>query len=100
MRAQNVLLTHFSSRYPTMPQYVASSPKSDGTEHRLTIALAMDHACIRVGNLWKMATYFPAIRQSFMDISDEADEEEEALVMRASLTVIGPSTVPFVVRTN
>jgi hypothetical protein len=45
----------------------------------------MDHACIRVGNLWKMAAYFPAIEQSFRDINDEVDEEE-GLVMRASLT--------------
>lgn len=84
MRAQKVLLTHFSSRYPTMPQYSAPLPKGDGTEHHPTIALAMDHACIRVGNLWKMATYFPAIEQSFRDMSDEVDEEEEALHLRAS----------------
>ncbi len=86
MRAQNVLLTHFSSRYPTMPRYSASSPKRDGTDHQPTIALAMDHACIRVGDLWKMATYLPAIEQSFKDIADEGDEEEEVMLMKASLT--------------
>jgi len=86
MRAQNVLLTHFSSRYPTMPRYFASSPKDDGTDHQPTIALAMDHACIRVGDLWKMAVYFPAIQQSFKDIADEGDEEEEVMLMQASLT--------------
>jgi hypothetical protein len=32
-----------------------------------------------------MAAYFPAIEQSFRDINDEVDEEE-GLVMRASLT--------------
>ncbi len=85
MRAQNVLLTHFSSRYPTMPRYFASSPKGDDNEHRPTVALAMDHARIRVGDLWKMAVYFPAIQQSFRDIQDEGDEEEEALEMKASL---------------
>jgi hypothetical protein len=46
----------------------------------------MDHACIRVGNLWKMATYFLAIEQSFRDMGDEVDEEEEALLMRANQT--------------
>jgi ribonuclease Z len=86
MRAQNVLLTHFSSRYPTMPRYLASSPKGDGIEHQPTVALAMDHACIRLGDLWKMAMYFPAIEQNFREIMDEGDEEEEALVMKASLT--------------
>ena len=87
MRAQNVLLTHFSSRYPTMPRYFASSPKEDCTDHQPTIALAMDHACIRVGDLWKMAVYFPAIEQSFKDIADEGDEEEEVTLMQASLSV-------------
>jgi len=86
MRAQNVLLTHFSSRYPTMPRYFASSSKEDGTDYQPTIALAMDHACIRVGDLWKMGVYFPAIKQSFKDIADEGDEEEEVMLMRASLT--------------
>jgi len=46
----------------------------------------MDHACIRVGDLWKMATYLPAIEQSFRDIADEGDEEEEVMLMKASLT--------------
>ena len=86
MRAQNVLLTHFSSRYPTMPRYFASSPKEDCNDHQPTIALAMDHACIRVGDLWKMGVYFPAIEQSFKDIVDEGDDEEEVMLMRASLT--------------
>ena len=86
MRAQNVLLTHFSSRYPTLPRYLASSTKGDGIDHQPTVALAMDHACLRLGDLWKMATYFPAIEQNFRDIRDEGDEEEEALVMKASLT--------------
>jgi len=85
MRAQNVLLTHFSSRYPTMPRYFASSPKGDGVEHQPTVALAMDHACIRLGDFWKMAMYIPAIEQSFRDIGDEGYEEEEALVLKASL---------------
>jgi len=85
MRAQNVLLTHFSSRYPTMPRYFASSPERGGTDHQPTIALAMDHACIRVGDLWKMAAYFPAIEQSFRDITDEGDEEEEVMLMKASM---------------
>jgi ribonuclease Z len=68
-----------------MPQYLASSPKGDDIEHEPTIALAMDHACIRLGDIWKMAMYFPAIEQSFRDIKDDGDEEEEALIMKASL---------------
>jgi len=86
MRAQHVLLTHFSSRYPTMPRYFASSPRGEDPDRRPTIALAMDHACIRVGDLWKMETYFPAIQQSFRDIADEGDEQEEAMLIQASWT--------------
>ncbi|KAI0305153.1 hypothetical protein B0F90DRAFT_1701754 [Multifurca ochricompacta] len=76
MRAQNVLLTHFSSRYPTMPRYTTCT-RGDFANDKPTIALAMDHACIRVGDLWKMAAYFPAIEQSFKDIGDEGEEGEE-----------------------
>ncbi|KAI0292916.1 hypothetical protein BC826DRAFT_1017511 [Russula brevipes] len=79
MRAQNVLLTHFSSRYPTMPRYFASASTDGGP----TVGLAMDHACMRIGDLWKMATYIPAIEQSFRDIPDEGDEEEEAMIINA-----------------
>ncbi|KAI9511638.1 hypothetical protein F5148DRAFT_993525 [Russula earlei] len=85
MRAQSVLLTHFSSRYPTMPQYFASSPKGDNADQGPAIALAMDHACIRVGDLWKMSTYIPAIGQSFRDMAEEGDEEEEAMLIKATL---------------
>ena len=84
MRARNVLLTHFSSRYPTMPRYFAS-PTRDDADDQPTVALAMDHACMHVGDIWKMATYIPAIAQSFEDIAEEGDEEEEAALVRASM---------------
>jgi len=68
-----------------MPRYFAS-PNRDDEDYEPTIALAMDHACIRVGNLWKMATYIPAIAQNFEDIAGEGDEEEEVALKKASLT--------------
>jgi ribonuclease Z len=68
-----------------MPRYFATPKRDDGGDEP-TVALAMDHACIRVGDLWKMATYIPAISQSFEDIADEGDEEEEAALVQASLT--------------
>ncbi|KAH9174677.1 hypothetical protein EDB89DRAFT_1949681 [Lactarius sanguifluus] len=88
MRAQNVLLTHFSSRYPTMPRY-RGSPKRSDADFKPKVALAMDLSCIRVGDLWKMSTYIPAIAQNFQDIAAEGDEDEDeeaALVLQASLT--------------
>ncbi|KAI0264706.1 hypothetical protein BC834DRAFT_882205 [Gloeopeniophorella convolvens] len=84
MRAENVLLTHFSSRYPTVPRYFAS-PRGDGIDFRPNVALAMDHARVRVGDLWKMSAYLRAVEQSFWDMADEADVEEEAAMMQANL---------------
>jgi ribonuclease Z len=66
-----------------MPRYFASASRDD-TDGEPTVALAMDHARIRIGDLWKMANYIPAIEQSFRDIPDEGDEEEEeAMIINA-----------------
>jgi len=94
MRAKNVLLTHFSTRYPHMPAYVGSPQASlGGDEDDETnapqngppiVALALDHAHIRVGDMWKMQMYLRAIEQSFLDTREEGDEEEEKQVLLAS----------------
>ncbi|KAI0058634.1 hypothetical protein BV25DRAFT_1212589 [Artomyces pyxidatus] len=83
MHAENVLLTHFSSRYPHMPEYLAQ-PHEDGVAAGPTVALALDHARTRVGDLWKMPLYFRAIEQSFWDTKEEGDEEEEKELLQAS----------------
>jgi ribonuclease Z len=89
MGAENVILTHFSSRYPHMPSYLVnnankpSSPSSPkGVE--MTIALAFDHARMRVGDLWKIPRYLKAIEQSFADTKEEGDEEEEKDLLAAN----------------
>jgi hypothetical protein len=76
---------------PLTPQYFSNQQLQDAGSERsfdplFLSLLAMDHACIRVGDLWKMGVYFPAIEQSFKDIADEGDDEEEVMLMRASLT--------------
>lgn len=117
MRAENVLLTHFSSRYPHMPEYISesspvpsrpSSPspqtdqltaspsparkgntpdaeRSNSNGHNPAVAIALDHARLRVGDMWKMQLYLKAIEKSFWDVREEGDEEEEEAVMRASM---------------
>lgn len=106
MRAENVLLTHFSSRYPHMPDYISesspapsrrsspspSTPQPDqptrsrkGSDNSPSVAIALDHARLRVGDMWKMQLYLKAIEKSFWDVREEGDEEEEEAVMRASM---------------
>ncbi|KAJ8585232.1 hypothetical protein M405DRAFT_773220 [Rhizopogon salebrosus TDB-379] len=72
MNAQNILLTHFSARYPKMPPSVYERQPGDPV-----IALAFDHANIKVGDMWKMGKYARAIEQSFTDIADIEGEEPD-----------------------
>jgi ribonuclease Z len=69
MKARNVLLTHFSARYPNIPPSV----ETGHTPGDPTVALAFDHANIKIGEMWKMNAYIKAIEQSFTDLEDEND---------------------------
>ncbi|KIM85847.1 hypothetical protein PILCRDRAFT_817088 [Piloderma croceum F 1598] len=75
MNAENILLTHFSARYPQMPPSGILTANTYGeTSREPILALAFDHASIAIGDMWKMNLYLPAIEQSFRDIPDETDE--------------------------
>lgn len=69
MKARNVLLTHFSARYPSVPPSVATE-RNPGDP---IVALAFDHANITIGEMWKMNAYTKAIEQSFADLEDDND---------------------------
>lgn len=69
MKARNILLTHFSARYPNVPPSVVTE-RNRGDP---TVALAFDHADIKIGEMWKMNAYIKAIEQSFTDLEDEND---------------------------
>lgn len=73
MKAENVLLTHFSARYPRMPPSGVPTPNVQGESKEPILALAFDHASVPIGELWKMNLYLPAIEQSFNDIPDEVE---------------------------
>ncbi|KAH7911176.1 hypothetical protein BJ138DRAFT_1151318 [Hygrophoropsis aurantiaca] len=76
MKAQNILLTHFSARYPKMPP--PSALKTEGPNDPV-LALAFDMANIKLGEMWKLSAYMAAIEQSFIDSPEENDLEESII---------------------
>ncbi|KAJ7623674.1 hypothetical protein FB45DRAFT_752560 [Roridomyces roridus] len=89
MNAENVLLTHFSARYPRMPPPIESSgirpPPGYGAPVRdPVVALAFDNVNLTIGNMWKLSMYLSVIQKAFADTKVEADEEE-AKVARAAI---------------
>ncbi|EPQ53491.1 hypothetical protein GLOTRDRAFT_78506 [Gloeophyllum trabeum ATCC 11539] len=75
MNAENILLTHFSARYPKMPPSL-TEPK-DSNSAQPIIAVAFDNARIRIGDMWKLNTYLSAIESSFEETPDADDETEK-----------------------
>jgi ribonuclease Z len=70
MGAKNTLLTHFSARYPRLtPRSQARAPGP--------LMLATDGASVRIGDMWKMPLYTPAVREVISALT--AGEEEEAV---------------------
>ncbi|KAM5533878.1 hypothetical protein V8D89_012418 [Ganoderma adspersum] len=69
MRAQKLLLTHFSARYPGMP------PRQAEAAGGPLIGLAFDYSRIRLGDMWKLNTYLPAIQHTLDEIGDDEPME-------------------------
>ncbi|KAG9311648.1 beta-lactamase-like protein [Chiua virens] len=60
----------------TFPRRYPNIPPSATTEHKPgdpTLALALDHANIKISDMWKMNVYINAIEQSFADLEEEND---------------------------
>ena len=72
MSADNVLLTHFSARYPRLPPAVLN--RSGEATARPLVTMAFDHARMTFGTMWKVNTYLPAIKQCMEDSADADDE--------------------------
>ncbi|KAK0202420.1 beta-lactamase-like protein [Desarmillaria ectypa] len=80
MRAENILLTHFSARYPKLP--------SSGTKQQEGVVVhAFDHASLTIGNMWKLKHYLPAVVQSLKDTEDEDDQEADDAIAHAGMDV-------------
>jgi ribonuclease Z len=85
MNAENILLTHFSARYPRMPPSVGIAHTGSAGEREPIVALAFDHANLTIGSMWKLNMYLPVIQQTFADTSEEEDEEETKVALAAVL---------------
>ncbi|KAI0360608.1 hypothetical protein OH77DRAFT_1393497 [Trametes cingulata] len=70
MRVQKLLLTHFSARYPGMPR---QGGRSDGTGSPV-VGIALDFARIRLGDMWKLNMYMPAIQLMFDELGEDPTE--------------------------
>jgi ribonuclease Z len=85
MRAETILLTHFSARHPKIPMSVMDisnspprSPSMINARPKPTIALAFDQSSLRVGDMWKMKHYLPALEQNYKDtVAIDGEEDEE-----------------------
>ena len=71
MKAENILLTHFSTRYPKLPPATFSHALSNSSSNRPNLVLAFDHARMRLGEMHKFEAYMPAIEQCFAGTHDE-----------------------------
>ncbi|KAI0826548.1 hypothetical protein BC628DRAFT_239357 [Trametes gibbosa] len=71
MKAQKLLLTHFSARYPGMPPREGRGSPG-GHVGGPIVGLAFDYARIQLGDMWKLNTYLPVIHEMF----DEFEEED------------------------
>lgn len=81
MNAKNVLLTHFSARYPKMPPSVVASTDENTIERKdPVVTVAFDLAELDLDKMWKMNLYLPAIEQCFKDSMEEGDEDLHAIV--------------------
>ncbi len=73
MNAENILLNHFSARYPKLPSF-------GDTDETRVIVHAFDHANLTIGNMWKLKHYLPAVIKSMKDTEDEDDQKLDELV--------------------
>ncbi|KAJ7065274.1 hypothetical protein C8F01DRAFT_737448 [Mycena amicta] len=92
MGAENILLTHFSARYPRLP--VKSEPNAaNGIDpHNINgwpgkrepvVGLAFDHLSLTLGTMWRLGMYLSAIQLAYADTSEEEDDEETKAALAA-----------------
>ncbi|CUS08180.1 unnamed protein product [Tuber aestivum] len=71
MGAQNIILTHFSQRYPKLP--ILSAAEESGLE----VLVAFDLCRIRLGDVKRFGTFIPALKELYEEVDEEEKEEEE-----------------------
>lgn len=80
MGAKNILLTHFSARYPRIPPTTAlpTSPEA-GAGKPPNLGLAFDCSRVKIGDMWKLRHYLPAIELSLGDVAKDDDDDGAAI---------------------
>lgn len=75
MGAENILLTHFSARYPRIPPTTSlpASPKA-GARRTPNLGIAFDCTRVKIGDMWKLRHYLPAIEVSLGDVANDDDD--------------------------
>lgn len=73
MKAKNVILTHFSQRYPKIPPVANATMSCNG----IPIVFAFDFIKITPGNLITAAKLTPALRLLYPEDGEDDDENEE-----------------------
>ncbi|CAZ83916.1 unnamed protein product [Tuber melanosporum] len=71
MGAKNIILTHFSQRYPKLP--ILSAAEEGGPE----VLVAFDLCRVRLGDVKRFGTFLPALRELYEEAEEEKIEGEE-----------------------
>ncbi|KAB5516948.1 hypothetical protein GE09DRAFT_1066587 [Coniochaeta sp. 2T2.1] len=74
MRAKNVLLTHFSQRYPKLPEIQNEGERGEG---EAPVVFAFDFMRVRLGEFRKAREFVPALQRLYADEKVEKGETEE-----------------------
>ncbi|KAI1295847.1 hypothetical protein EDD11_007705 [Mortierella claussenii] len=69
MEAKFTMLTHFSQRYPKIPQF-------DSQDKSTKIGICFDLMSVKLGQMGRLAKYLPALQMLYSPQSDEAQESE------------------------
>ncbi|KAL2916967.1 hypothetical protein HK105_203399 [Polyrhizophydium stewartii] len=73
MQAQNLLLTHFSQRYPKLPNVDAAPSDGNNPAHLPTIGVAFDLMTVPMPEFWKLPHMVPALQALFPKEEDDSD---------------------------
>ncbi|KAK9472956.1 beta-lactamase-like protein [Dipodascopsis tothii] len=71
MRARHVVLTHFSQRYPKIPDVDAAGSAAN-------VAVAFDGMAVRLRDVVVQRTWLPVLGQVYKDLPPEEGEDDEA----------------------
>lgn len=69
MNAKNLLLTHFSNRYPKLPVIAKDRSGGDGP----VVGVAFDFMSVSLGAMKRLNSYLPVLESCFASTIEEED---------------------------